>query len=248
MKKCSKCKIKKELIDFYKKKSSKDGLRSECKECILNKCKVYYQDNKDERLDYYYNNREEILEKSKVYYQDNKDKISERDKRNYYENKERENKRAKIYYFENKDIISERKKIRYSENTEKERKRISLYRKNNKDRINEKIRLRKQNDPLYKAKMAIRSTISCSIRNQEYKKNGRTYEILGCSYEDFKSYIEHQFTEGMSWENYGEWHLDHKTPISWSETEKQVYELNKYTNFQPLWATDNLSKGNKWSD
>ena len=42
----------------------------------------------------------------------------------------------------------------------------------------------------------------------------------------------------MSWENYGEWHLDHKTPVSWAETEEQVYELNKYTNFQPLWATD----------
>jgi hypothetical protein len=52
----------------------------------------------------------------------------------------------------------------------------------------------------------------------------------------------------MSWENYGEWHLDHKIPISWAETEEQVYELNKYTNFQPLWAFDNQSKNNKYAD
>jgi hypothetical protein len=248
MKTCSKCKIEKELSDFYKKKASKDGFRSECKKCILNKGKIYYQDNKDERLDYYYNNREEILEKKKVYYQDNIEKISEKDKKRYSENKEKENERTKMYYSENKDIISERKRKKYNENPDKERKRISLYRKKNKDRINEKIRLRKQDDTLYKAKMAIRSVISCSIRNQGYKKNSLTYEILCCSYEDFKSYIEEQFTEGMSWENYGEWHLDHKTPISWADSEEKVYELNHYLNFQPLWAFDNLSKGNKWSD
>jgi hypothetical protein len=96
--------------------------------------------------------------------------------------------------------------------------------------------------------MAIRSVISCSIRNQGYKKNSRTYEILCCSYEDFMSYIEDQFNEGMSWDNYGEWHLDHKTPISWANAEEEIYDLNHYKNFQPLWAYDNLSKGNKWSD
>ena len=52
----------------------------------------------------------------------------------------------------------------------------------------------------------------------------------------------------MSWNNYGEWHLDHKTPISWAKTEEEVYRLNNYNNFQPLWAIENTSKGNKWSD
>jgi hypothetical protein len=52
----------------------------------------------------------------------------------------------------------------------------------------------------------------------------------------------------MSWDNYGEWHLDHKTPVSWATTEEEIYELNKYTNFQPLWQFDNLSKGNRYSN
>ena len=50
----------------------------------------------------------------------------------------------------------------------------------------------------------------------------------------------------MSWENKGEWHLDHIIPISSATNEKEVYELNHYTNFQPLWSIDNLMKSNKF--
>jgi hypothetical protein len=52
----------------------------------------------------------------------------------------------------------------------------------------------------------------------------------------------------MTWENRSEWHLDHKIPISWAKSEEMVYKLNHYTNFQPLWAKDNISKGNKYAD
>jgi hypothetical protein len=52
----------------------------------------------------------------------------------------------------------------------------------------------------------------------------------------------------MSWENHGKWHLDHIKPISLAENEEDVYILNNYTNFQPLWAFDNLSKGNKYEE
>lgn len=81
-----------------------------------------------------------------------------------------------------------------------------------------------------------------------YSKKSKTQEILGCSFEFFKEYIESMFVEGMTWYNHGEWHLDHKIPISWSETEEDLIKLNHYTNFQPLWSHDNLSKGNRWSD
>ena len=49
----------------------------------------------------------------------------------------------------------------------------------------------------------------------------------------------------MSWDNYGKWHLDHITPISLGKTEEEVIVLNHYTNYQPLWEKDNLSKGNR---
>ena len=65
---------------------------------------------------------------------------------------------------------------------------------------------------------------------------------MGVSYNEFKVYIENQFLEGMTWDNHGEWHLDHKRPISWAKSEDEIYELNHYSNFQPLWSIDNLLK------
>ena len=49
----------------------------------------------------------------------------------------------------------------------------------------------------------------------------------------------------MTWDNYGQWHIDHIIPLSSAKTEMEIYELCKYTNLQPLWAVDNLRKNNK---
>lgn len=107
-------------------------------------------------------------------------------------------------------------------------------------------------DPLFKLKNTIRSSISRTVidylkyNNLISIKKSSTESILGISYNEFKTYIEEQFIEGMSWENYGEWQFDHKTPISWANTEDEVYELNHYTNFQPLWTIENQIKGSRY--
>ena len=58
-------------------------------------------------------------------------------------------------------------------------------------------------------------------------------------------HLEGLFMEGMSWENQGEWHLDHIIPVSIATSEEEIIKLNHYTNFQPLWAEDNIIKSNK---
>ncbi len=70
---------------------------------------------------------------------------------------------------------------------------------------------------------------------------------LGCSIEEFRRHLESQFTEGMSWDNYGllGWHIDHKVPLDSAVSEEEVKRLCHYTNLQPLWALDNWKKGNK---
>ncbi len=110
---------------------------------------------------------------------------------------------------------------------------------------NDYTKSRKLNDLLFKSTCDIRGLIGSSIKRGGFKKSSKTALILGCSYEEFKIHIETQFTEGMSWDNYGEWHYDHVYPVSLARDEAHMIELNHYSNFQPLWAVDNIRKGNK---
>lgn len=103
---------------------------------------------------------------------------------------------------------------------------------------------RRKIDPMFKLKMNLRNLIKNGLINQGYSKRSNTYKIIGIPYDEFKSYIENQFKDGMSWENYGEWHLDHKIPISSASSEEEAYNLCYYENFQPLWAKENLEKSN----
>ena len=123
------------------------------------------------------------------------------------------------------------------------------YRQENKTIIRRKdLEYRKKRmeiDDLYKAKTIAREVIRKAISRGGYKKNSRTEQILGCDYETFKSHIESKFTEGMNWQNRGEWHVDHVVPISFAASEEQLLKLNHYTNLQPLWEAQNLEKSDK---
>jgi hypothetical protein len=68
---------------------------------------------------------------------------------------------------------------------------------------------------------------------------------LGIDYDELKIYFESLFTEGMSWDNIGIWHIDHIIPLSTAKTEEDVIRLCHYTNLQPLWGEDNIKKGDK---
>ena len=70
-------------------------------------------------------------------------------------------------------------------------------------------------------------------------------QVVGINYNDFKKYLESKFFDGMSWENRGEWHIDHIIPLSAAKTEQELISLCHYSNLQPLWGEDNIKKGNK---
>lgn len=100
-----------------------------------------------------------------------------------------------------------------------------------------------KNDPIFALSKRLRQRIYHIVNGNNKSKS--TLEVLGCSYEEFKIHIENQFTKEMSWDKLGDIHIDHIIPISSVETIEEVYKLNHYTNLQPLWAKDNLSKYNK---
>jgi hypothetical protein len=89
--------------------------------------------------------------------------------------------------------------------------------------------------------------ISTRIRRANGKKTMRSVELLGCSIDNFRKHLESKFLEGMSWNNYGEWHIDHIIPCSLFDL-TNINEQKKcfhYTNQQPLWKLDNLRKTNR---
>lgn len=196
------------------------------------------------------------MEYSKAYYEANKERIKEKSKAYYEANKEKRKEQMRSYREANKDKIKEIHKAYREANKEKINDSKKRYREANKDKIKayyeanrEKIFLyfnkRMKSDNFFKLKNMIRNSITRSLKKNGYTKRSRAHEILGCDYETFKAYIEKQFTKGMSWDNHGEWHLDHIYPVSLAKTEEELIKLNHYTNFQPLWASENLSKGNK---
>lgn len=77
------------------------------------------------------------------------------------------------------------------------------------------------------------------------KKGKRTEDILGETFDNVRRHIEGQFKDGMSWSNYGEWHIDHIIPLSSGRNKEEYIKLNNYKNLQPLWAEENMRKGSK---
>lgn len=99
--------------------------------------------------------------------------------------------------------------------------------------------------PSFRLAQNIRNRIRLALKGET--KSGSTFDYIGCSLEELKSYLESKFQPGMTWDNYGQWHVDHKLPLSKFDLtiEDNMYKLNHYSNLQPLWAKENLRKGAK---
>lgn len=170
-------------------------------------------------------------------------------------------------YYENAGAINEMLRDKYANDlayreAEKERRRLytianrgktieaaRVYRKANpeKARISRnkyKVK-RRASDPIFAMAARMQASINKAIRVGGYTKRTRTYEYLGCSYQEFKTHIERQFLKGMTWENRGAWELDHITPQSSAKTEAELFALQHYTNLRPLWTEANRAKGKR---
>jgi len=120
--------------------------------------------------------------------------------------------------------------------------KVKAYRIAYKGRKNELDKEKKKTDPLYKLKSNLRSGILKAFNRINVRKNNKTVQILGCTYEEFKVHLESQFELWMTWNNHGlyngelnyGWDIDHKIPMATAVTEADVIRLSHYTNLQPL--------------
>lgn len=175
------------------------------------------------------------------YYKNNKEKILKQQKEYYDKNKEHKKEKQKIYYQQNREKIRILQKEWYKENKCKAKEYYVCHKKE----IRKYEREKRQIDINFKLAFNIRKRLSLAIRRNQ--KVGSAVKDLGCSIQELKKYIEQKFTDGMSWGNYGEWHIDHIKPLSkFNLSDRQEFlEACNYENLQPLWAKENIAKGNK---
>jgi len=199
--------------------------RNQCKACC-----------KEKRREYRQKNKEEIAAQKRKWGQENKETIAAQQRE---------------YGQENKETIAAQKREYYQENKEKLAGRQRNYAKENKEKINATRRKRYHSDPAYAMKSRLRARMGKAVKAAGLdKKCDSSSELLGISYQGLKEWLEAQFTEGMTWENRSDWHVDHRVPC---DAFDMTVETNQricfwYKNLQPLWGPDNLQKSNTYTE
>lgn len=227
-KKCNKCCENKEIIHFHNKPKSPDGYNTICIECVKKKQKEYWErtkhDKKQKQKEYYQNNKDKFVK----YHIENRDKILEEQKKYREDNSDKIKKLKQDYIKNNPDKIAKYRKKYYDENKEK------ILKKN------------KEWNKKHSHVVAWRSVLKSQLRRFGTKKEDKTINILGYSALELKIHIESLFTEGMTWSNYGEWHIDHIKPVTKFDKNELPSVVNALSNLQPLWGCENRGKYNKY--
>jgi len=137
--------------------------------------------------------------------------------------------------------IEERRRVmkRNAENLDKERKRRYSRKWKN---------FNYRNNLEYKITGLLRSRLASAIKGTAKKSSAK--QLIGCSIPKLRKHLESQFTQGMAWDNHGNWHIDHIKPCAAFDltNEDEQRECFHYSNLQPLWAKDNFRKGARWDE
>lgn len=151
----------------------------------------------------------------------------------------------KVWRKDNRDYYRDYLANWHKRNPDYDKERHERTREQNRPIRRAYLKNRYAQDPVYRLAQLIRTRLRISFRHGGYIKDAYTTEIMGCSFEYLKEYLEKLFWPGMTWENLGDWQIDHKIPMASANTLEDVVRLSNHTNLQPLWADDNLSKSDR---
>lgn len=217
---------------------------------------------------YYLKHREQILQKCREYRQENREIVAERDRLKHQraraKDPEKFRERSRSWGAANPEMVraktqrwmetnAERKRQTNREwklrNAEKVKEQAKAWWAENKDRSCDYARKRRAT-PQGRIEASIRSGIYSRLRRKGGSRGkGKTFEALGYSPVDLVAHLERQFTKGMNWDNYGEWHIDHIVPVSafdYATTDDPNFRAAwALTNLRPMWGTENYAKGAK---
>lgn len=238
---CNKCNEEKAAIFFSKDSKAKDGRKNTCKTC-------------KRAMDIIRNKNPEIKairrEDCRRYRKNNPDRV--RELKRASSKKESTVKTAKEWEAKNKENRSIQRRLNYENNRAKRQQSRRAVYPQIKDNISKHNKERYRLDENYRISRILRARITAGLNSQHSEKTCSSELLIGCTFAEYKDYIESKFTSGMSWENQGlrGWHIDHIVPICSfdlrnPEEQKKAFH---YTNCQPLWAEDNLKKGKGLSE
>lgn len=219
------------------------------KDTISEKSKEYRLSHKDEikiqRRGKYLENKKERDAISRAYYASHKDEIKINNRKNYIKNRDRNLAYRKQYVASHKSEIKERHAEYYKEkNTELLAQKKGYFQRKKKEIYASRTEKRKA-DPVSKLAKVLRGRLTDAIKGN-YKKGSAVHD-LGCTIPELKMYLEGQFTDGMTWENWSfrGWHIDHKIPLAFFDLtdREQLLKAVHYSNLQPLWMKENFKKG-----
>lgn len=194
-------------------------------------------------------------DKSKLYREANRLKINETNKKIYEERKEDLKRKYKEYRLSHRDEVNLKKRIHYEKNREIIKAKTAQYGSSAAgiEKRSMRDKKRRENDSIYTLRVSLRSRFKRAISGK-YKKPSSILELIGCSLQEFRDYIEKQWDKNMTWGNYGfmktSWQLDHIKPVAAFDLSNPL-ELEScfhFSNVQPLWKSENASKGSKWDE
>ncbi len=230
IKQCSKCRVERPTGDFYKNPCAKDGLNNWCRFCFREHRQSQEYKKRSQDYNRQYRQSEHGKERRRVsnvkYYRS--EARRQASKRHHRKHREQRREYGQGY----------RQTAGY-------RKSMKKYAHSKKGQRNARESMRRRRlDPVFRLNQAM----SRAVRDRLVGRyNNSKWWMLGYNLADLKQHIEQQFVDDMTWENYGDWHVDHKIPISafnYSTHEhidfKRCWAID---NLQPMWAKENMSKG-----
>lgn len=195
------------------------------------------------KKNYSISRKHKIKQYKSQYYNDNKIKLNALNSERYYSKKTKYSSISCAYC--NISFLPKRS----DEKCCSKKCSVNRWRINNKEYSNSYFKKKYSEDINYRLIQNMRSRINVALKKNIKSKS--TKELLGCSIEDLRTYLESKFQNGMSWENYGHstWHIDHIIPLASFDLSdpEQLAEACHYTNLQPLWARDNIIKSDRIS-
>lgn len=132
------------------------------------------------------------------------------------------------------------------EKRERSRRRYALNKKSEKARSVAWQKIQYATNLNFRLQACLRTNFRSAIKRNW--KSGKALGLLGCSIDEFKAWVSGWFEPGMSWDNYGQWHIDHHRPCASFDLcdPNQQQRCFHYLNMRPMWALDNIRKGAKW--